>query len=102
MTPRLTQAELNHLRRLLGWVRCEIGPSPEEHKAIVGNILDKIGPDEVSDAGRARLVDAHRRIESVPGYVRAAVESLSKVLEPHVGRTLDSDQAALIVEIKHE
>lgn len=91
-TPRLTNAELSHLRRLLGWARCEVGPSPEQHKAIVGSVLDKIGVEAVSDEGRARLVEAHRKYERVPGYVRAAIKALEKAVEPHVGQTLNGEE----------
>ncbi|VFT56089.1 Uncharacterised protein [Pseudomonas aeruginosa] len=37
---RLTRAEMNHLRRLIGWVRCEVGAEPEEIVTTAKEALD--------------------------------------------------------------
>jgi hypothetical protein len=81
----MTRAELKHLRRLVAWVRCEIGQTPEELEATVREILPKIGP--IDDGGKARLVQAHDRARHVPKYVRAAVAALGRTLE--VGETVE-------------
>lgn len=70
----LTRGEVMHLRRLLGWVACEIGQTPDELVATVRNIVPKIG--EVSEEGKARLVQAHQQSCNVPKYVRDAVRAL--------------------------
>lgn len=81
MNRRLNKAEINHLRRLLGWVRCEIGASPEEMVKIVQGLRTIIS--DADEVGRARLIEAHRRAEAVPKYVRAAVKSLDKFMLEH-------------------
>lgn len=78
MTVKLTDAEFNHLWRLVGWVRLEIGPSPEEHVAIVRDIAPQL--QDISEEGQARLVERHQRLASVPKYVRAAVKQLTKAM----------------------
>lgn len=73
---RFKKSDINHLRRLLGYVRCEIGQSPDEVVSTVRQIVDKTG--EPSAAGKARLVQSHQKAQDVPKYVRAAVKALEK------------------------
>lgn len=80
MKRRLTDAEINHLRRLLGWVRCEIGQSPEDLVETVRGIVLVTGTP--SAEAKDRLVESHRKAERAPKYVRAAVKALSKTIEP--------------------
>lgn len=75
----LTESEVRHLHRLLGWVSCEIGQAPDEIVATVQHIASKInGP--ISQEGKARLVQAHAEACNVPAYVRAALKALRKRL----------------------
>ena len=82
MKRRLTTAEINHLRRLIGWVACEVGQTPEELVATAQKIAPAVG--EIDDAAKGRLVEAHAKAAAVPKYVRAAVVSLRKAIEPDV------------------
>ena len=86
---RLSDAEINHLRRLLGWIACEIGQSPEELVATVQKIAQSMpAPGE---EGKARLVAAHKEAASVPIYVRQAVKALRKTLVKRAGDVADVD-----------
>lgn len=86
----MKQAERNHLRRLLAWVNCEIGSTPEELEATLQAIAAKLPADtEISDAARQRMVEAHDRARQVPGYIRAAVKSLDK-LAGQAGEIIDA------------
>lgn len=76
----LTTAELNHLRRLLGWVSCEVGQAPDELVATVRDLIPTIGP--VTEEAKSRLVQSHQKASNVPLYVRAAVKSLQKAIAP--------------------
>lgn len=78
MKRRLSASEINHLRRLLGWVRCDIGQTPDEMVETVRKIADVI--HDCSDEGKQRLVEAHQRAARVPKYVRDAVKALEKIL----------------------
>ena len=74
----MKHSDLKHLRRLVGWVRCEIGESPEEYVAGVQAIADKLGHPSIDDAARQRLVEGYDRRCAVPKYVRAAVKALDR------------------------
>ncbi len=74
----MKQSDLAHLRRLLGWVRCEIGQSPEELVAGLQTIADKLGHPPIDDAARQRLVQDYDRRRAVPRYVREAVKALDR------------------------
>ena len=85
----MKQADLNHLRRLLGWVACEIGQSPDEMAAMVTDLVAKIG--EPDDEGKKRLVEWHDRSRQVPKYIRSAVKSLRKFVGES-GEVVDADE----------
>lgn len=74
----MKQSDLKHLRRLVGWIRCEIGESPEEYVAGVQAIADELGHPPIDDAARQRLVEGYDRRRAVPKYVRAAVKALDR------------------------
>lgn len=82
MAKQLNKAQVNHLRRLLGWVRCEIPPEPGAIVAIVNNIRTKV---EVGPYGKQRMVEWHREAENVPKYIRAALKSLASVVKESQG-----------------
>jgi hypothetical protein len=77
----MTSAELNHLRRLLAWVRCEIGQAPDEMVAMVQDFIRRGIAVDHEHAQRA-MVEAHDRARRVPQYVRDAVKQLGKLTGP--------------------
>lgn len=83
----LKQSDINHLMRLLGWVRCEIGPSPEELVQTTNGIRGVIG--EPSDEGKQRLLESYKQSAQVPQYVRAAVKALEKTVKDYEGSIVD-------------
>lgn len=89
MDCRLTKAEINHLRRLIGWVACEVGQEPDEMVSMVRKIAPAI--HDASDEGKARLVEAHQKASDVPKYVRAAIKALRKTLEQRAGDVVDAE-----------
>lgn len=90
LKPNLTQSQTNHLRRLLAWVRGEVGQTPQE----MVETLRGLGPmPEPSAEAKARLVDSYKRAEAVPKYVRAAVKALEKLLLKQEGTIVDVEAA---------
>lgn len=75
----MKRADLKHLRRLVAWVQCEIGQSPEELVATTRTIADKLGNPELDHDAQVRMVQAHDRARAVPAYVRAAVKALDQM-----------------------
>lgn len=76
----MKQSDLNHLRRLLGWVRCDIGQDPAGQQQTMIHIAGKLDIDSIDADAKARLVEGYRRAEAVPVYVRDAVKALEKAL----------------------
>ena len=74
----LSMSDENHLRRLVAWVRGDVGLTPEEIVDTVNRITDKTG--EPSEDAKARLVAWHRQSSAVPKYIRAAVKALEKTM----------------------
>ena len=74
----LTAAEVNHLRRLVAWVDCDAGQEPDAMVDMVRAICGRLG--DVSEEGKARLVESHAQASNVPQYVRAAIKALRKTL----------------------
>jgi NAD-specific glutamate dehydrogenase len=79
MKRRLKRSEVNHLRRLLGWVACDIGPSPDEIVDTVRKIAPAIS--NPSEDGKQRLVEWHEESARIPKYVRDAIKALRKAIE---------------------
>ncbi len=84
----MKKSDINHLRRLLGWVRTEIGQAPDELVETMRVLGTKLQP-ELSDAAKQRLVESHDRARSVPKYVREAERALSKMLDDR-GEVVDA------------
>lgn len=97
MDCKLTDAEINHLRKLLGYVRCEMGQEPDEIVNTVKSIAPAIG--EVSDEAKVRLMEWHAKSSAVPKYVRAAVKALSKTIVQHTGEIVDVGAGLEVREI---
>ena len=76
----MKQSDLNHLRRLLGWIRCDIGQAPGEMVQTMIDVAGKLGNPEISPEAQGRLMESYRRAEAVPIYVRDAVKALEKVV----------------------
>jgi hypothetical protein len=82
---KMKDSDINHLRRLLGFVRCEIGQAPDDMVAMVQSILPRIG--EVSDEGKDRMVRSYLKSAAIPQYVRAAIKALEKVVSEQSKRS---------------
>ena len=75
----MKHSQVNHLRRLLGYVRCEVCfMTPDEIIETVKN-NHKDG-DVISEEGQQRLIEWHSKAAKVPKYVWDAL----KALEPLV------------------
>lgn len=86
MAKELNKAQVNHLRRLLGWVRCEIPPEPSEVVSIVKSIAPAIDSQQAKD----KMVEWHRESTSVPKYLRAAMKALAPLVKDAEGELIDS------------
>ena len=80
----LAEAQINHLRRLLGWMRCEWTLDEDSQRGFLLGAaecsqLDGVTAERVSQVVQAKV----EQINSVPIYVRQAVKMLTKALRDH-------------------
>ena len=83
----MTEAQVNHLRRLLAWMRCEWTLDEDMQRgfllgASARSQIDGISSDRVNQV----VQDKVEQINSVPIYVRQAVKMLTKALRDHERR----------------
>ncbi len=84
----MSDAEVNHLRRLLAWMRCEYTLDEDMQRGYL------LGAKEAVERGGATPEQAQQIIEekaeqikAVPAYVRQAVKMLTKAVRTHDAKT---------------
>lgn len=84
----MTESEVNHLRRLLAWMRCEwmLDDNAQRGYVDAAQWCVEHGHNTPEQAG-AVLAEAARRINQCPIYVRQAVKMLTKALRDHERRS---------------
>lgn len=80
----LTDAEVNHLRRLLAWMRCEYTLDEHAQRGFISGASDmvRLGFSTAEQAG-ALVEEKAAQIQQCPAYVRQAVKMLTKALRDH-------------------
>ncbi len=80
----MTDAEVNHLRRLLAWLRCEFTLDADMQRGYLLGAEECVrhGFATPEQAG-ALLVERAEQIDRCPAYVRQAVKMLTKALREH-------------------
>lgn len=80
----MTEAQVNHLRRVLAWMRCEwmLDPDGQQGYLEAAGWCVEHGHSTPEEAG-AVLADAAQRINRCPAYVRQGVKMLTKALRDH-------------------
>lgn len=79
----MTEAQVNHLRRLLAWMRCEMGQEPAEMITMTNAIVAKIGPLSDPEGARLRVQADYDHAASYPAYIRQGVRMLTMALRDH-------------------
>ena len=93
----LTDAEVNHLRRLLAWMRCEWMLDDDMQRGMLGAMehLGAAGAITHEQATRA-VAERAAQINRCPAYVRHAVKMLTKALRDHERKAGIVDTAAVM------
>ena len=80
----MTDAQVNHLRRLLAWMRCEYMLDEDMQRGYLQG-LQMCAAHGLADEERANelLAEKAEQINRVPIYVRQAVKMLTKALREH-------------------
>ena len=89
----IKQSDINHLRRLLGYVKCEIG---EDEQATIKRYAELSGivDHDLDEAAKQRIVESVGKAASVPQYIRRAVAALEKVVRES-GDTVDAEDSVV-------
>jgi len=79
-----TDAQVNHLRRLLAWVRCEYMLDEDMQRGYLQAAASCVAhgfntPEQAGDI----LQERADKINHVPAYVRQAVKMLTKAIRDH-------------------
>lgn len=87
----MTEAQVNHLRRLLAWMRCEWMLDEDMQRGYLSGASHSLKAGAYPERVNAVVQEAVDRVNTVPIYVRQAVKMLTKALRDH-------EKAAGIVE----
>ena len=80
----MTDAEVNHLRRLLAWMRCEYMLDENMQRGMLGAIHDLTAMGAITpEAGSQSIAERAAQINQVPAYIRQGVKMLTKALRNH-------------------
>lgn len=80
----MTDAEVNHLRRLLAWMRCEWMLDPDAQRGYLSGASEVVRFGLASEERASAVVqEAADKINQCPAYVRQAVKMLTKALRDH-------------------
>lgn len=80
----MTDAQVNHLRRLLAWMRCEYMLDEDMQRGLLSGLTACVAHG-IADSEQASQLLAERvaQINHVPAYVRQAVKMLTKAIRDH-------------------
>lgn len=78
----LTDAEINHLRRLLAWLDCEYTLCADRQRGVV-NALNWVAADGRPKEAQEVLDQQLATTRHVPAYVRQAYRMLQKAVTDH-------------------
>lgn len=83
----LTDSEVNHLRRLLAWLRLEYNLSEEGPRGMMIGLHKAVEAGASVERAQAVLDEEVQRIQRVPAYIRQAVKMLTKAVRDHDAKT---------------
>jgi cytosine/adenosine deaminase-related metal-dependent hydrolase len=80
----LTEAEVNHLRRLLAWLRCEYTLDPDAQRGYLLGATEAVRQGFTTPARASGLIaERAADINRCPAYVRQAIAMLTKAIRDH-------------------
>lgn len=87
ISQELTDAEVNHLRRLLGWLTCEYNLSEAGQQGMLIGLNAVVTGGVSIERAQAVLDEEAARIRRVPAYIRHAIKMLTKAIRDHDAET---------------
>ena len=91
----MTEAQVNHLRRLLAWMRCEYMLDENMQRGYIAGASEMVGRGLTTPSRASELVQEKvDQVNRVPAYVRQAHKMLTKALRDHERKSGVVDTAA--------
>lgn len=91
----MSESEVNHLRRLLAWMRCEWTLDEDAQRGYLMGASESVQAGFATAAQASAIVrEKAAHISRCPAYVRQAVKMLTKALRDH-------ERAAGVVDVSH-
>lgn len=97
----MTDAQVNHLRRLLAWLTCEYNLSDEGQQGVMIGLNMAVAGGVAPARAQAVLDEEVARVRHVPAYIRQAVRMLTKAVRDHDARTRVVDATVPSPEPSH-
>ncbi|WP_256977781.1 hypothetical protein [Bordetella genomosp. 10] len=80
----MTDAQVNHLRRLLAWLRCEYTLDEDMQRGLLQGVSESVRMGYTTPERGWHLIQERADfINRCPAYVRQAVKMLTKALREH-------------------
>jgi hypothetical protein len=87
MKRQLTDAEVNHLRQLLAWMRCEWCLDDDMQRGSLSAVKSLMDSGDITEQqAHQQLSGRAAQINTVPKYVRQAVKMLTKTIREFDGQ----------------
>jgi hypothetical protein len=83
----LTDSEVNHMRRLLAWMRCQWMLDEHMQAGMLQGLQDAVQHGASEAAVNEIVAKRVEQINQVPLYVRQALKMLTKALRDHERRS---------------
>lgn len=91
----MTDAQVNHLRRLLAWLRCEYMLDENMQRGYIAGASEMVERGLTTSGRASELVQAKvDQVNRVPAYVRQSHKMLTKALRDHERKSGVVDTAA--------
>lgn len=83
----ITDAEVNHLRRLLAWMTCEYNLSDAGQQGVIEGLTKAVTFGASVERAQEILDQEVARVRRVPAYIRQAHKMLTKAVRDHDAKT---------------
>lgn len=98
----MTDAQVNHLRRLLAWLVCEYNLSDGGQRGIMTGLHMAVSGGASQARAQALLDEEVERVRHVPAYIRQAIRMLTKAVREHDAKSRVVDASPVHTDRKGE
>jgi hypothetical protein len=89
----LSDAEVNHLRRLIAWLECEYNLSEAGQRGFLAGAAIAASDPALRERAQTAVDEEVAKIARVPAYIRHGIRMLDKAVKDHDRKTKMVDGA---------